>query len=302
MRCLHLSMVRQPPSLRLIPTDDMVMNFPYTGRIALNCENGNGVSASYNIEVVSEATGILNVDVVDEYTYYTDEKLHVAGAGVVVKHPVTGVIVAQGKTGDDGIYRVELPEGYYTISVTEGHHNSAVGNILIDPGTTNYQEVFLSYTAITYSWDVVETEVEDEYKIETIAKFETNIPKPVAVVNLPTERPIDGSIFAILVTNKGLINAQNVVMDLDCTDGYELELLNPDPVADVHYLPCPQIRHNCLIDMPLAHGKLVYSDIFKPAQVRIAVMALEIPLLDVLDRIPRNVQEQCNVLDGAYTR
>ncbi|MBR4729660.1 MAG: DUF5006 domain-containing protein, partial [Prevotella sp.] len=217
-------------SLRLTPTDDMSLNLPYTGRIALNCENGNGVSVNYNIEVVSESTGILTVDVVDEYTYYTDEKPHVAGAGVVVKHPVTGAIVVQGLTGDDGIYSVELPEGYYTISVTEGHHNSMTGNILIDPGDTNHQEIFLSYTAVTYSWDVVETEIEDEYKIETIAKFETNVPKPVVVVNLPTERPADGSIIAILVTNKGLINAQNVVMNLDCTDGYELELLNPDPV------------------------------------------------------------------------
>ena len=217
-------------SLRLTPTDDMPLNLPYTGRITLNCENGNGVSVNYNIEVVSEATGILTVDVVDEYTYYTDEKPHVAGAGVVVKHPVTGAIVAQGLTGDDGIYSVELPEGYYSISVTEGHHNSTTGNILIDPGITNHQEVFLSYNAVTYSWDVVETEIEDEYKIETIAKYETNVPKPVVVVNLPTERPVDGSIIAILVTNKGLINAQNVVMNLDCTDGYELELLNPDPV------------------------------------------------------------------------
>ncbi len=216
--------------LQLTPTDDMQLNLFYTGQIALNCENGKGVSVSYNLEVVSEATGILNVDVVDEYTYYTEEKPHVAGAGVVVKHPVTGAVVAQGLTGDDGIFSVELPEGYYSITVSEGHHNSMSGNILIDPGTTNYQEIFLSYTAITYSWDVVETEVEDEYKIETIAKFETNVPKPVVVVNLPKERPADGSIIAVLVTNKGLINAQNVIMNLDCTDGYELELLNPDPV------------------------------------------------------------------------
>ena len=216
--------------LRFTPTDDMPLNLPYTGQIALNCENGNGTTVTYNIEVVSELTGILNVDVVDEYTYYTEEKKHVSGAGVVVKHPVTGAVVAQGLTGDDGIFSVELPEGYYNISVSEGHHNSTSGNILIDPGTTNYQEIFLSYTAITYSWDVVETEVEDEYKIETIAKFETNVPKPVVVVNLPSERPDHGSIIAVLVTNKGLINAQNVVMNLDCTDGYELELLNPDPV------------------------------------------------------------------------
>lgn len=216
--------------LRLTPTEDMQLNVPMTGRIGINCENGDGIPLNYRIEPVSESTGTLTIDVCDEYTYYTAEAPHVAGAQVLVKHPVTGAIVAQGITGADGTYSVELPEGYYTISVTEGHHNSSTGNILIDPGTINYQEIFLSYTAVTYSWDVVETEVEDEYRIETIAKFETNVPKPVVVVNLPAERPADGSVIAIQVTNKGLISAQNVIMNLDCTEGYELELLNPDPV------------------------------------------------------------------------
>ena len=225
--------------LRFTASDDMSLNLPYTGQLALNCENGNGVAISYNIEVVSEATGVLEVDVVDEYTYYTEEKPHVAGADVVVKHPVTGALVAQGKTNANGVYSVELPEGYYTISVTEEHHKSVAGNVLVDPGVKNKQEVFLSYTAVTYSWDVVETEVEDEYKIETIAKFETNVPKPVVVINLPSERPDDGSIIAIPVTNKGLINAQNVVLNLDCTDGYTLELLNQE---SLEILP-PQQTH-----------------------------------------------------------
>lgn len=217
-------------SLCLTPTDDMPLNLPYTGQLALNCENGNGIIINYNIEVVSKETGVLKVDVVDEFTYYTEEKPHVVGAGVVVKHPVTGAIVAQGETDADGIYSAELPEGYYSISVTEDHHKSVTGNIMIEPSVTNNQEVFLSYTAISYSWNVAETEVEDEYKVETVAKFETNVPKPVVIINLPKERPDDGAIIAIPITNKGLINAQNVVMKLDCTDGYEFELLTPESV------------------------------------------------------------------------
>ena len=225
--------------LRLTPTADMPLNVPNTGHIAINCENGDGLSVSYQIETVSEATGILTIDVVDEYTYYTEEKPHVAGAGIVVKHPVTGAIVTQGTTGNDGLFSVELPEGFYNISVTESHHNSVTGNILVDPGTTNYQEVFLPYNAITYSWDVVETEVEDEYTIETVVNYETNVPKPVVIVNIPTERPDDNSIIAIVVTNKGLINAQHMTMNLDCSEGYEFVLLNPE---ELEVLP-PQQSH-----------------------------------------------------------
>lgn len=214
--------------LQLTPTDDMPLNTTSTGHIAVNCENGDGVSIAYQIETVSEDTGTLTIDVVDEYTYYTDEKPHVAGAGIVVKHPVTGGIVAQGTTGSDGIFSVVLPEGFYNISVTESHHNSVTGNILVDPGTTNYQKVFLPYNAISYSWDVVETEVEDEYVIETVVNYETNVPKPVVIVNLPEQQPADNSIVAIVVTNKGLINAQHMTMNLDCSEGYEFVLLNPE--------------------------------------------------------------------------
>ena len=218
--------------LRLTPTDDMPLNMSNTGNIAINCENGKGISVNYNIENVSEAVGILKIDVVDEYTYYTDEKPHVKGAGVVIKHPTTGAIVAQGETGSDGSFSVELPEGYYNVTISEGHHNSLTGNVLVDPGVENFQEIFLSYNAVSYSWDVVETEVEDEYKIETIVKYETNVPKPVVIVTLPKERPIENSVIPVVITNKGLINAQHVNMNVSCSDGYVLELLN-DEVLDV---------------------------------------------------------------------
>ena len=215
-------------SLYLKPTSEMPLNVPQTGSISVNCENGNGVSVKYSIEPVSESTGTLCVDVVDEYTYYTESKPHLAGANVVIKHPITGVIVTQGKTDSDGIFSAILPEGYYNMTVSEDHHTTVTGNVLIDPGTINKQEIFLSYTAISYSWDVVETEVEDEYKIESVVTYETNVPKPVVVVNIPTEKPADNSVIAVIVTNKGLINAQHVSLELDCTEGYSLDILNPE--------------------------------------------------------------------------
>jgi hypothetical protein len=85
--------------LRLTPTEDMQLNVPMTGRIGINCENGDGIPLNYRIEPVSESTGTLTIDVCDEYTYYTAEAPHVAGAQVLVKHPVTGAVVAKGLTG-----------------------------------------------------------------------------------------------------------------------------------------------------------------------------------------------------------
>lgn len=206
--------------LRLTPTEDMQLNVPVTGRVGINCENGDGIPLNYRIEPVSESTGTLTIDVCDEYTYYTAEAPHVAGAEVLVKHPVTGAVVAKGLTGEDGKFSVELPEGYYTVSVTADKHDSYQNNILVDPGVETPVDVFLSFQAITYSWDVVETEVEDEYKIETIIKYETNVPTPVVEVIYPQSIPCKNHIFYITATNKGLLPAYNVEPILPKSDKY----------------------------------------------------------------------------------
>lgn len=229
--------------LRFTPTDDMPLNVPATGRIAVNCENGSGLPISYNIEPVSTSTGTLTIDVVDEYTYYTvspssnnvrakvttssgENMPHVSGANVEIKHPVTGAIIANGTTDANGLFTTEIPEGYYTITVTESNHDSYSGTVQIDPGTTNLQNIFISFKAITYSWEVVETEVEDEYHMETTVKYETNVPKPVIIIMLPSEAPQPNSIIPIAVTNKGLLTAIDPVLNITCDGGYEVELLN----------------------------------------------------------------------------
>ena len=236
--------------LRLTPTDDMQLNVPLTGRIALNCENGNGITVPYRIEPVSETTGTLVVDVTDEYTYYavtpdangsrmmtravvTTSGPHVAGATVEVRHPVTNALVASGETGEDGKLSIELPEGYYTLKVTESNHDSYSGTILIDPGVSNLQDIFIGFKAITYSWEVVETEVEDEYQIVTTVKYETNVPKPVVIITLPKEEPQPNSIIPVVVTNKGLITANNPIFQLTTTGGYEVEVLNGDELKSL---------------------------------------------------------------------
>lgn len=206
--------------LRFTPTDDMQLNVPVTGTIGINCENGNGVALNYSIEPVSELTGTLVVDVCDEYTYYTPEAPHVSGAQVLVKHPTTGAVIAKGLTDGNGLYSVSLPEGYYGISVTADNHDSYKNNILVDPGTVTKEVVNLSFRAITVDWKVEETEVEDEYSIETTVKYETNVPMPVVELSVPSKiaadelQPNESLIFYATLTNKGLITAQDVELTL----------------------------------------------------------------------------------------
>lgn len=212
--------------LRFVPTEAMQLNVRVSGRIGINCANGDGTTISFNLTPVSEEKGTLKVDVTDEYTYFTDKAPHVSGAKVQIKNPSTNKVIAEGQTADDGTFSVELPAGYYKIAVSAEKHDSYANTIIVDPGIEKKEEIFLGYQAITYSWDVIETEVEDEYGIETVAKYETRIPKPVVIITLPSERPRLYSIIPVVVSNKGLVKASNFNLSLSVNNGYTLEFLN----------------------------------------------------------------------------
>lgn len=209
--------------LSLSPTEDTPLNTPISGNIAMNCVNGTGLSLPYRIEAVSEETGGLKVDVIDEYTYYTEAKPHVKNAHVVVRHPFSGKIVADGFTGDDGIFAVDnLPEGSYRMNVEAEKHEGFQTTLVIDPGRVNEQTVFLSFQAISYTWEVVPTEIEDNYEVQLVMKFETNVPVPVVVMEMPTEMPQlfndETYTFLVTLTNKGLITAKDVELTLPQND------------------------------------------------------------------------------------
>lgn len=218
--------------LKFMPTDAMKLNVRVSGSIGINCANGDGTSISFNLTPVSESKGTLKVDVVDEYTFFTNEAPHVNKAKVSIKNPSTNEIVAEGETTDEGTFVAELPEGYYSIAVDADKHDSYTNSVIVDPGSEKTEEVFLSYQAITYSWNVEETTVEDEYEIETIVKYETRVPKPVVIITLPDEQPEPNSIIPVIVTNKGLVNAVDVNMSLSISNGYTLEFIN-DPTLEV---------------------------------------------------------------------
>jgi len=206
--------------LRFQETDAMQLNVPVTGTIGINCFNGNSKIINFSLELVSEDKGNLVVDVCDEYTYNTVEAPHVTNAQVAVKHPVTGVVLAQGRTGDDGKYSVELPEGYYKLEVFADKHENYSNYCYINPGKTESVIVNIGYQPINISWEVVETEVDDEYQIETVVTYETNVPMPVVKIDMP--KSIDGDNMAVgdatmidmTLTNVGLINAEDVTVVL----------------------------------------------------------------------------------------
>ena len=227
--------------LSFTPSVDMQLNVPVTGQIGVNCENGEGVAVTFSITPVSDDKGTLIVEVCDEYTYYTNEAPHVENASIILRNPITGAIVAESVTGKNGMFSIELPEGYYNLAVTSPNHDSYQSNILVNPGIETRQLINLSVQAIRIDWKVEETDIEDEYDIITKVSYETNVPIPVVVVDVPQSIPADelaigeSLIFDAIATNKGLIAAK----------GFTLEM--PDDVEHLLFEPLTEYQDLTLI-------------------------------------------------------
>lgn len=217
--------------LELKPTDRQQINVPLKGSIALNLSNGNGISIPFTIETVSENKGTLQIDVVDEYTYNTEKAPHVQGAKVIVRHPYTGVIVAQGITDSTGIFSAEnMAEGWYSVLVSANKHDSYQNNFEIEPGKTNRKSVFLSYQAVSYEWNVRPTEIEDQYEMDLNVTFETNVPMPVITMDIGNPildlEDCQSRMDHIMLTNHGLIKAQKISIGIGEVDDYIITPLN----------------------------------------------------------------------------
>lgn len=202
-------------SLRLSANEDTPL-VQYTGNLAVNCERGDGLLLPYTIMAVSDSTGTLIVDVTDDYTYNGNGQ-HLAGATVSVKGYYSLETVAIGLTDSNGLFTVnDIPEGYYRMSITAPHHAEYQATIQIEGGQTNTQNIYLQYQAITYSWNVVPTEIPDEYSFEMIVVFETNVPIPVVTIEMPETFPEleagESFVFNYIVTNHGLINSYDATL------------------------------------------------------------------------------------------
>lgn len=216
------------------------VNIIQKGSLAVNCENGNGLNVSFNVKVVSESKGALRVRVRDENTIYGNkdgQKPYVKDAKVQLRDYNTGAVVASGTTPDDtsnGLLLTDINEGYYTLYVTADKHDSYRQNIVVSPGDTTEHTATCSYQAVSVSWDVEETEVEDEYEIVTTVVYETQVPVPVVRMTMPDTIAFDkilyghSTMFNIVLRNDGLIAANECNVTLPSgIRGYEMTPLKP---------------------------------------------------------------------------
>ena len=214
-------------SLMLAPDENVPLELN-SGSFIVSCANGNGVSIPYDIEATSDSTGILIVDVTDDYTYNTNggNGPHLADAFVKLVGYYSLETIAQGHTDEDGLFRVDtIPEGYYYLTIqAKSHSEYNNGIIYIEGGKTNRQSIYLQFEAISISWEVIPTEIEDEYDFELIADIKTNVPVPVVIFEGPSSFDTlaygDTVHFSMTVYNHGLIDALDVQITMPIDDEY----------------------------------------------------------------------------------
>ena len=118
-----------------------------------------------------------------------------------------------------------LPAGRYKFRARATNHQELGGRVLVKPGITATQSVFLDYNLIQVEWSVREITIQDRYEITLNATFETDVPAAVVVlqpasINLPKMNPGDVYYGELSLTNHGLIRADEVKQQLPRSDAF----------------------------------------------------------------------------------
>ncbi len=210
-------------SLLLKPDASLPLG-PYDGNFAVAGTNG-GVSIGFRFTAISDLFGDLKVTATDEFTFFADDHPNLTDATVTLTDAVDGHVIFESMTDTTGVVLYEhLPEGHYNLEVKAYKHTTYKQPVEITAGQLTDVTAFLSRQMVTYTWNVEPIQIEDKYKIDLQATFETHVPAPVVTVDPPYQLipVLEGHTTEIdyTITNHGLIAAQGVTLDFDSSNEF----------------------------------------------------------------------------------
>jgi hypothetical protein len=205
----------------------------YTGNILFDAEGNDGdLSLGFNFRAVSDATGDLSVNVINELFYFAEGAPKLDNATAVLRDYFTGEEVGRLTTDETGMVNFDdLAEGYYTLEVRAEDHDTFRQTVEINAGETETIDSFLSKQTVKYTWTVTETEIQDQYNISVESVFETDVPIPTVVVDPPVidvgDLDIVGQVtqLDLTFTNHGLIAANDIQLNFGSHPFYQIEPL-----------------------------------------------------------------------------
>ena len=219
-------------TLELTPPSNLPLE-EYTGSIAVGGV-GTSISVPYTFTAITTATGTVQVLVDDNYTFEEAGAPRVDGATVELLDPYNNSdVVETGTTDASGrVTFTSVPGGPYDLEVTAPGHSTYDNSFTVTPGVTNSDEVFIAEQFVTYTWNVVQTTIQDTYQIQLQTTFQTDVPAPVVTItapsSIPTLVPGQSWTFDATITNHGLIAAQGVTLTMPTDPEYTFTALSTD--------------------------------------------------------------------------
>lgn len=202
----------------------------YEFKLVVTGDNVPQQTLNIYVSVTQSGQGNLLFKAADIYTATMDKNGQLiqglAGATITVQNEDVPTVKQELATDSLGeAFFQNLPAGRYQFRATAPNHQEVGGRLVVKPGITFNQPVFLQYNLITVEWSVREITIEDRYEIILNATFETDVPAAVVVlepgiVNLPKMGVGDVFYGELTLTNYGLVRADNVKQHLPGSDSF----------------------------------------------------------------------------------
>ena len=172
--------------LRLSPPADLLQG-PYTASpgivIVDQFDPSVGVGVNTIFNATSTSLAAIEVNATSEFSYYGKPPTY-PEASIEVTRQADGELVASGQVDEDGFIRFgRLEPGFYTLAATAESHGSFTTTVNAQGGQTAAIEAFMSRNLVSYVWEVIPIDFEDEYIITLTLQYETNVPAPVIVID-----------------------------------------------------------------------------------------------------------------------
>lgn len=203
-----------------VSPNEQISNGIYQFIAKVSSDNGVGGDVPVSVSITQSGQGTVQFDVADIYTATLDAQgQKIPGVkNAVIKLQNEAVLTEQYTiTSDDqGIASLaDIPTGIYRYRASAYDHMDVSGRIMIRPGVTINEHIFLEYQLINIEFDVTEKTIKDEYDIEIEATFKTDVPAPVVLIeplsiNLAGLKEGDVKTGQITLSNYGLVQADNV--------------------------------------------------------------------------------------------
>ena len=278
----------------------------------------NEASTFIPIRLTVSSDNLMNLTVVveDEYTYFASGEPLVDNAAVTIINNQRGIRITIGTKTDNGMATFEnIHEDRYEMIVEAPEHRTLT-QVIVTSIEMPVVTVFIERQAVTYTWSVTPTTVEDTYILMVEADFETHVPIPVVTVT-PTELDLEELELGLVdsvqlnITNHGLIRANGVSIQLPDNHPYlEFSVIGSE-VGDLE--PLTSITKTVQVTRKNAEKRAVqircvlylinitYSYICGTLQLRAIVVVLRRPeVASVCAVSVKTADVQCTNCDGRF--